>query len=337
MDFLDISSLGAAYRYAVKIEKKFRHQNKREFGSANLQQPKYDKDNPNKQSPKNQSKPQEKKGHGKTKKDTGKWCDFHKIPWHNTDECRSKQSLVAEIKDKEPNPDSESDYENTGKGQIIDADPTAIVATTTIQPEEPTDPEEGEHLFHSQMWVKGTPLHFIVDSGSQKNLISAEVIKQLGLSTTPHPQPYNIGWLHQGRDLHVSQQCRLSYDIQPFKDEVLCDVSPLDVCDVLLGQPYMWKCHVVYESRPRSVIVTLGGHLYRILEVVPTTVPPKKCRKVVSHTAKFNFFTICSKGEQKDIGTTTSSPQAPSIQQKQVDKVATKRKDSLCTPSSHVA
>ena len=85
------------------------------------------------------------------------------------------------------------------------------------------------------MWVKGTPLHFIVDSGSQKNLISAEVVKQLGLSTTPHSQPYNIGWLRQGRDLHVSQQCRLSYDIQPLKNEVLSDVAPLDVCDVLLG------------------------------------------------------------------------------------------------------
>jgi hypothetical protein len=84
---------------------------------------------------------------------------------------------VAEIKDKEPNPDSESNFENTGKGQIIDTDPTAIVVTTIIQPEEPTDPEEGEHIFHSQMWVKGTPLHFIVDSGSQKNLISVEVIK----------------------------------------------------------------------------------------------------------------------------------------------------------------
>jgi hypothetical protein len=32
MDFLDISSLGAAYRYAVKIEQKFKHQNKQEFG-----------------------------------------------------------------------------------------------------------------------------------------------------------------------------------------------------------------------------------------------------------------------------------------------------------------
>jgi hypothetical protein len=54
--------------------------------------------------------------------------------WHNTDECRSKQSLVAEIKDKDPNPDSESDSENTDKRQIIDADPTAIVATAAIQP-----------------------------------------------------------------------------------------------------------------------------------------------------------------------------------------------------------
>jgi hypothetical protein len=38
--------------------------------------------------------------------------------------------LFDEIKDKEPNPDSEYDSENNGKGQIIDADPTAIVVTT---------------------------------------------------------------------------------------------------------------------------------------------------------------------------------------------------------------
>jgi hypothetical protein len=104
-------------------------------------------------------------------------CDFHRSPWHNTNECRSKQSLVAEIKDRELNPDSESDSKNNGKGQIIDADPTTIVRTIAIQPEEPTDPKEGESLFHSQMWLKGTPLHFIVDSGSQKNLISTEVVK----------------------------------------------------------------------------------------------------------------------------------------------------------------
>jgi len=39
--------------------------------------------------------------------------------------------------------------------QIIDAKPTMMVATTKIPKVEPEDPEEGEHLFHSQMWIKG--------------------------------------------------------------------------------------------------------------------------------------------------------------------------------------
>ena len=114
------------------------------------------------------------------------------------------------------------------------------------------------------MWVKGAPLHFIINSGSQKNLISAEVVKRLDLSTTPHPQSYTIDWLCQGRDLCVSQQCRLTYDIEPFKDEVLCDIAPLEFCDVLFGKPYLWKCHTVYESRPHNVIITLGRKLYKI-------------------------------------------------------------------------
>jgi hypothetical protein len=80
MDFLNISSLGATFRYALKIEKKFRHQKKWEFGYENLQQPKHGKDDPNQQPLDNQSKRQNKKGKGNTNNDIGKWCDFHKIP-----------------------------------------------------------------------------------------------------------------------------------------------------------------------------------------------------------------------------------------------------------------
>jgi hypothetical protein len=43
--------------------------------------------------------------------------------------------------------DSESELE---KGRwIIDVEPSATVATTKVQPGEPDEPEEGEHLFHS--------------------------------------------------------------------------------------------------------------------------------------------------------------------------------------------
>jgi hypothetical protein len=98
------------------------------------------------------------------------------------------------------------------------------------------------------MWVKGTPLHFIVDSGSHKNLISVKVIKRLKLLVMPHPQTYTIGWLSEERDLHIREQCHLSYGINPFKDEAMCDVDPLEVHDVLLGKSYMWKRHTFCVS-----------------------------------------------------------------------------------------
>jgi len=139
----------------------------------------------------NPSKPQEKSTTTKPKEDAGKWCDFHKSPTHKTSECRTKQSLVAELKASESDacfdPELEPDKGNGEGKQIIDLEHNATVATAKIQKNEPEDPEEGERLFHSQMWGKDSPLQFIDDSGSQKNLILAEVVKWLGLPTTPHP------------------------------------------------------------------------------------------------------------------------------------------------------
>ena len=87
--------------------------------------------------------------------------------------------------------------------------------------------------------------------------------------------------------------------------------APLEVCDVLLGQPYMWKRHAVYKSRPRSVIVTLGGQLYRIPEIVaPATV--SQGRNISSHTRKLFLLTITSEGEHKITENSTPSPQGVS-------------------------
>ena len=203
MEFLDITSLGTTYRYATKIEHKFK-QKKRDFGSVNL---KLGKGAPE---PQNKGKIQNgvtQSNTTNTKKDTGKWCEFHNSPTHSTNKCQVKQSLVVELKAPESNacsdPEPEPEKGDDKGKKIIEAYPNSIVATTNLHSEDPEDTEEGERLFHSQIRVKGSPLQFLVDSGSQKDLISAEVVKRLGLPSLAHPQSYTIGWLHLGRYLHV--------------------------------------------------------------------------------------------------------------------------------------
>ena len=110
----------------------------------------------------NPPKPQVKNNNTKPKKDTRKWCEFHKRSMHNTSECRAKQSLVVELNtsksdtcfDFKPEPEK-GNYR--GK-PIIDVEPNATISTTKVQEEEPKDLEEKDRLFHSQMWVKGSPL-----------------------------------------------------------------------------------------------------------------------------------------------------------------------------------
>jgi hypothetical protein len=70
------------------------------------------------------------------------------------------------VKASESDVGSDSESEPERGRRIINTKPSATIATTKLQPDEPDKPEKGEHLFHSQMWVKGTPLHFIVDSSS---------------------------------------------------------------------------------------------------------------------------------------------------------------------------
>jgi hypothetical protein len=117
----------------------------------------------------------------------------------------------------------------------------------------------------------------------------------------------------------------------------LCDVAPLEVCDVILCQPYLWKRHVVYESSPRSVIITLVKKLYRIPEVVPSTVIflilAKQCRKVICQTGKFVFFVIRAQSERKFSSTSMASTIGLSTPQKQVDTVVEQYKDIFSSPT----
>jgi hypothetical protein len=60
---------------------------------------------------------------------------------------------MVEVKASESYAGSDSELEPRRGRWIIDAEPTATIVTTKLQPAELDEPEEGEHFFHSQMWV----------------------------------------------------------------------------------------------------------------------------------------------------------------------------------------
>jgi len=78
----------------------------------------------------------------------------------------------------------------------------------------------------------------IIDSGSTDNLVSIEMVDKSGLVKIIHPTPYKVSLLQKGHHLIVTEKCKVEIQIRNYKDVVLCDVMPMDVCHILLGRPW---------------------------------------------------------------------------------------------------
>ena len=79
----------------------------------------------------------------------------------------------------------------------------------------------------------------ILYKGSQKNFISQTFVNRLQLPNTPHPSPYQLGWVQQDDPrILINKSCTVTFAIGPFRDTVDCDVSLLDCFYLLLKIPY---------------------------------------------------------------------------------------------------
>lgn len=110
--------------------------------------------------------------------------------WHYTSEYKARKTFFGK------SVDIRRVRQNSGRIWPRSNDPFDI----DIDHSSSLDEEDWELLFHTQIWVQNNPLHLIVHNGSQKNFVSEDFVKKLGLVTTPHPQPYNIGWMKDGHE-----------------------------------------------------------------------------------------------------------------------------------------
>jgi hypothetical protein len=137
-----------------------------------------------------------------------------------------------------------------------------------LKPEkEAENPAQRNSLFQTACKTKDRVCKVIVDSGSTDNLVSTEMVEKLELETIVHPSPYRVSWLQKGHQVNVTKQCLVEFKIGGYKDEILCDVIPMDVCHLLLGRPWQYDRNVIHDGRKNTYTLEKNGRTHMLLPI----------------------------------------------------------------------
>lgn len=152
-------------------------------------------------------------------------------------------------------------------------------------------------MLHIRVISKHTKIDTLVDSGSQVNIISEQVVKNLGLETKPHSRLCHLGWVCDNAQLQVTKQYKLRFAIiSSFNDEVELDVVPLDICGIVLGRPYWYdkkaifhREHKKYHPFKDGIEFTMRAHQMKInLSMVNT----RKMKRLVNASKNLSLMSV---------------------------------------------
>jgi len=128
---------------------------------------------------------------------------------------------------------------------VADHGPCLMVRRVCLAPHHTDENPQRHNLFHSKCTIAGKVCKFIIDSGSSENMVAEDVVNKLKLTTKLHPCPYKLAWLDKKTYLMITRRALVSFSIGgKFKDQVQCDVAPMDACHLLLGHPWMFDHRV---------------------------------------------------------------------------------------------
>ena len=65
--------------------------------------------------------------------------------------------------------------------------------------------------------------------------------------------------MQKGHQVLVNEQWKVEFQIETNKDQVLCDVMPMDACHVFLGRPSKFDKEVVYDGRSNTITFEKDG------------------------------------------------------------------------------
>ncbi|KAL5801030.1 hypothetical protein ACOSQ3_032662 [Xanthoceras sorbifolium] len=148
-----------------------------------------------------------------------------------------------------------------------------LVARRALSAQAKEDDEvQRENIFHTRCHVNDKVCSVIIDGGSCTNVASTTLVKKLNLKTLKHPKPYKLQWLNDSGEVRVNKQVLVSFSIGKYKDEVVCDVVPMNAGHILLGRPWQFDRHVTHDGYTNRYSFVLHKRPITLVPLTPRQV-----------------------------------------------------------------
>jgi hypothetical protein len=129
----------------------------------------------------------------------------------------------------------------------VEGDSLVARRALSAQVKEDDVEQERENIFHTRCHINNKVCSMIIDGGRCTN-VATTLVEKLNLPTLKHPRPYKLQWLNDCREVKVNKKVLISFSIGKYKDEVFCDVVPMQAGHILLGRPWQFDRKVTHDG-----------------------------------------------------------------------------------------
>jgi hypothetical protein len=139
-------------------------------------------------------------------------------------------------------------------------------------------------LFQIFFVIMDCRVRTIIDGGSCNNLVSADFVVKIGLTTRLHTHPYYIQWLNNSGKAKVTHTAHIHFFIGTYHDYVDCDVAPMQACSLFLGLPWEFDIDAIHHGRSNKYTLVHNGKKFTLLPMTPNEIV--QCDRAIAETAR---------------------------------------------------
>jgi hypothetical protein len=140
------------------------------------------------------------------------------------------------------------------------------------------------NLFQIFFVIKDCRVRTIIDGGNCNNLVSADFMAKIGLTTRLHSHSYYIQWLNNSGKAKVTHIAHVHFSIGTYHDYTDCDVVPMQACSLLLGRSWEFDTDAIHYGRSNKYTLVHNGKKITLLSLTPNEIV--QCDRAIAETAR---------------------------------------------------